>query len=242
MTPAHRRKETLNTTQNWPTGTFVSRLTVQERAALLRLGKRESFRDGSYLLRQRDNGREVFVLITGRVEIMMLDRRSREQRIALRVPGDLVGEMAFVDGRPRSASVVATGGVTAQRLPRDGFNRFFDEFPDAYRLLVRTVIDRLRASDSRQLEIGVEVEARLAALLCQLAATDGDGSRQSLIVRHTQRELGRMIGASTVSVHRALRKLAGRDCIRTEYREIVILDFEALASIAGPRTILHRLM
>jgi CRP-like cAMP-binding protein len=173
---------------------------------------------------------------------MMLDRRSREQRIALRVPGDVVGEMAFVDGRPRSASAMAVGPVTAQRVPRDGFSRFFDEFPDAYHHLLRTVIDRLRASDSRQVEVGFEVEARLAAALCQLATTCSDDGRESLIVRHTQRELGQMIGASTVSVHRALRKLAGRDCIRTEYREIVLLDFEALAAIAGPRTTLHRLM
>lgn len=232
----------MNGQENWPAGTFVSRLTTQERTELFRLGRRENFHNGSYLLRQRDAGRDVFVVTAGRLEILMLNRRGREQRIALRVPGDVVGEMAYVDGRPRSASAVATGPVTAHRFPSDAFNRFFDQHPDAYRHLIRTVVDRLRASDSRQLEIGFEVETRVAAALCQLATTEGNGGNRRLTVRRTQRDLGQMIGASTVSVHRALRKLAGRDCIRTDYRVIVILNFESLATIAGARTTMHRLM
>ncbi|WP_250034183.1 Crp/Fnr family transcriptional regulator [Paractinoplanes maris] len=228
--------------QKWPVGTFVGHLSLQERSSLFRLGTRQSFRGGHFLLRQREAGRGVFVVISGRVEILMRDRREREQRIAVRVAGDVLGEMAFMDARPRSASAMADGPVIAHRLPREAFNRFFEECPDAYRHLVKTLVDRLRASDSRQLETGRDVESRLAAAICQLATTEGNGQERLLIVRRTQRELGQMIDASTVSIHRALRKLAGRDCLRTEYRAIVILDFEGLAAVAGSRTTMHRLM
>ncbi|SNY55406.1 Crp/Fnr family transcriptional regulator [Paractinoplanes atraurantiacus] len=227
--------------QRYHDGTFLAGLSDQERIGLFRLGKRKDFLNGSYVLRQQDRGRDVFVVLHGRVEIFMLDRRRRPQRIAVRVPGDVLGEMAYVDGRHRSASVIAAGLVVTHSLPAASFDRYLREFPSAYRHLTRTLIDRLRAADNRQVEIGSDVESRLAAALYHLA-TQGNDQNGAHVVRRTQRELGQMIGASTVSVHRALRKLAGRDCVRTEYREIVVLDLDSLASAAGTRTTMHRLM
>ena len=225
----------------WPATTFLGRLTAGERQALFRLGRRKEYGNGTYVLRQGATGRDVFVVLGGRVEILMLERGGREERIAVRAPGDIVGEMAYMDARPRSASAVAIGPVSALHLAFTALNHFLEVHPNAYRPLALTLTDRLRASDVRQLELKSDVESRVAAALCQLAMTESSDADLPLIVRRTQRELGEMIGAATVSIHRALRKLAGRHCIRTSHRAVVILDLDILAAVAGTRMTKHRL-
>ncbi|WP_067498396.1 Crp/Fnr family transcriptional regulator [Actinoplanes sp. TFC3] len=228
------------TTDQWAPGTFLGRLSKPERTGLFQLGRREEFRDGSFLLRQGDESRDVLVLLTGRVRIVMAGADRPAQRIAVRASGELLGELGFLDNRLRSASVVAVGLVSGLRLPRDAFSRFLDNHPGVLWHVARLLSERLRAADARQMESALDVEARLAAALFSMALTERERRPGPVVVRCTQRELGQMIGAATVSVHRALRKLAGRDCITTGHRAVVIRDLDALAEVAG-RTTLHHL-
>lgn len=98
--------------------------------------------EGTLLTRQGDIGREAFVILAGSAAV---DRDG--QRVAEIGPGDVVGELALLDGGPRSATVTATSDIEALVLTRPAFTAVLDEIPTlAHRLLV-TLARRLRTAE-----------------------------------------------------------------------------------------------
>lgn len=223
----------------WPTASFAGRLSNRERELLLRLGERTRFRSGQYLLRQGDRSRDVVLLVSGRTEVLIQGPGERLYRVGQRSAGDLVGELAFIDNRVRSASVVALSSGSALFIPAAVFDRFLEQNLIAYRALTRILADRLRDADVRRLELAYDVLTRVAKALQRRAAGPEPGgpvpAGEATAVYITQRELAHQVDASPVSVHRALRKLARLGAIHTEHRAIVIRDRRRLAEVAaGP--------
>ncbi len=102
--------------------------------------------EGTLLTRQGDIGREAFVILTGSAAV---DRDG--ERVAEIGPGDVVGELALLDGGPRSATVTATSDIEALVLTRPAFTAVLDEIPTlAHRLLV-TLARRLRTAEDPEL-------------------------------------------------------------------------------------------
>lgn len=98
--------------------------------------------EGTLLTRQGDIGREAFVILAGSAAV---DRDG--ERVAEIGPGDVVGELALLDGGPRSATVTATSDIEALVLTRPAFTAVLDEIPTlAHRLLV-TLARRLRTAE-----------------------------------------------------------------------------------------------
>ncbi|SCG67968.1 Crp/Fnr family transcriptional regulator [Micromonospora coxensis] len=208
----------------WSRTSFAGRLPQSDRDALLRLGGRQEFPHNHRLLRQGEPGRHLLLLTSGRARVVVDDVRS----IALRSSGDLLGELSYLDERPRSASVIAVGTVVARRITATAFDHFLRDHPTAIRPFAQVLADRLRAADKRTVAASHDVTTRVAATLCELAAADGD----RLTVNVTQRELAQLVGASQVSVHRALRRLARDGLLDTRHGSVVIRDEVALAQVA----------
>jgi CRP-like cAMP-binding protein len=142
-------------------------------------------------------------------------------------PGDLLGDLAGIDGEPRSATATALETVEASVLPADGFTEFLTANPAAAVELLRSVTRRLRAADRRRAEFGsMDVVSRLARLLLELRDRYGGGSTIGIAL--TQEELAGWTGASREAVVKALRVLRERGLIETGRRQIRILDAEEL--------------
>ncbi len=97
---------------------------------------------GTALTRQGDIGREAFVLLNGTAEV-----RRDDEVIAALEPGAVIGELALLDGGPRTATVVATSEVEVLVLSRPAFNAVLDEIPTLAHQLLVTLARRLRAAD-----------------------------------------------------------------------------------------------
>ena len=97
---------------------------------------------GTALTRQGDIGREAFVLLNGTAEV-----RRDDEVIAALDPGAVIGELALLDGGPRTATVVATSEVEVLVLSRPAFNAVLDEIPTLAHQLLVTLARRLRAAD-----------------------------------------------------------------------------------------------
>jgi transcriptional regulator with PAS, ATPase and Fis domain len=110
------------------------------------------FPPGAELVRQGDAGDAVFALLEGRVTVRAALSREEYGVIAVRGPGELVGEMALLDDQPRSASVGADGPVRALCIPRSAFLEAMSSHAPAALDLVRTLARRLRESDAVQIE------------------------------------------------------------------------------------------
>lgn len=95
--------------------------------------------DGEVLMRQGERGDEFFVVLSGNV---VIEREG--QRLARLGPGDFLGEIALIDGRPRTATATADGEAELLVLDHRHFDALFDEFPGIGRQVARTLVDRIR--------------------------------------------------------------------------------------------------
>jgi len=101
------------------------------------------FADGSTLVRAGDSGKSFFVLLDGTAKVVR--RGARARRLGI---GDYFGEMALLDGAPRSADVVAESEVLALTIDRSGFSKLLSAEPMLSQALLRTLAARLRAAES----------------------------------------------------------------------------------------------
>jgi putative iron-dependent peroxidase len=108
-----------------------------ERLAELATDVRAS--DGDVLMRQGESGDEFFVVISGNVVV-----EREDQRLARLGPGDFLGEISLIDGRPRTATATADGDVQLIVLDHGHFEALLDEFPRIGREVARTLVDRIR--------------------------------------------------------------------------------------------------
>jgi CRP/FNR family transcriptional regulator, cyclic AMP receptor protein len=214
------------------TGAFVDQLTPADRDRLLTTGTRRRYRRESALFFEGDHSDFVVVILEGRVRVSIAGGDGRELVIAVRGPGDLLGEFAAIErGAARSASAYAIEPLLAQVLTADQFEGFLERTPRAAVALLRTLTRRLRESSRAQMEFGsYDTVARVARRLDELVLSHGettpDGVRIALPL--TQEELAGWVGASRESVARALRSLRDRGVISTSRRTVVVHDQAAL--------------
>jgi CRP-like cAMP-binding protein len=207
-----------------------TRLQLDRRqlAALCALGTRRQYQGGSLLFREGDHSDHVIVLLSGTVKIVSTASSGYETVLALRSAGEIVGEFAVFDRRPRSASVLALHTVDGVRIAGDGFRSYLHSDPDLTLALLTGVVHRLRESDRRRVEFGAyDVTSRVARLLLELAEQAGD-PRSLSSVALTQQELAGAVGASREAVARSLRLLRARRAITTHRMRITIVRPELL--------------
>jgi CRP/FNR family transcriptional regulator/CRP/FNR family cyclic AMP-dependent transcriptional regulator len=123
-------------------------------------------------------------------------------------PGEIFGELALLDGEPRSADAIAQDAARVFWLQRADFTAFLDSHPRAAMTMLGSLSGRLRHTTRVVRDATFrDVPARLARVLLDLAARNGQAVPQGIRVESwmTQAELAAMVGASRESVNRALR-------------------------------------
>jgi CRP-like cAMP-binding protein len=197
---------------------------------------RREYPRGSIILHAGDDPAAVLVLLDGRVKIAAPTTEARDAVLAFRGPGDLVGELAAIDGRRRSASVGALEPVVALALAMSDFQRLLNTRPGIAVALLKVVTSRLRAADSDLAAFGAhDVLGRVARRLIELCERYGS-SRESgvaITLPLTQEELAGWTGASREAVSKALNTLRGLGWVETHRRELVVTDLGALCTYTG---------
>jgi CRP-like cAMP-binding protein len=219
----------------------LGRITLAEATALIQLGTMHTVGPGTRLLRYGEPGTDVVLLLDGFVKITVGTADGREALLAVRVPGDMVGEMAALNNRTRSASVTTCGRCRYSVVQQDRLQSYLRQHPDAFLQLTAMMADRLDWANRRRVEFtAYPVHVRLARILCEMAVTYGrrvaDGVEIRL--RLTQPELATLCGAAEVTVQRALRELRACGLVTTGYRRTLVRDearLRALADLDPPR-------
>jgi CRP/FNR family transcriptional regulator, cyclic AMP receptor protein len=160
--------------------------------------------------------------------------------VAIRGPGEIVGEMAISRGKPRSASVIAFDDVEALYLPKARWLDFLYEHPRAMHALWATDAERTSQATGKIVESELAVGQQLAKALVELTDS-GLGERtdeKALVLRLSQQDLASLIGAKKIdSVKKVIRQLKAEGAIATGRQQITILDQAILREIAnGDRT------
>ncbi|MTE20524.1 cyclic nucleotide-binding domain-containing protein [Streptomyces sp. TRM43335] len=210
---------------------FLARLEREDRGALLSLGHPIRYGPRSPLLRQEEPSTHVLFVLSGWTKVTRSAANGYEALLALRGPGDIVGESAALDDRPRSATVTALDEVRAVAVERQRFTAYLATAPQVAMRLLSLTTDRMRAGDRRRLEFAaLGVRERLAILLLELARAHGEHVPEGvrLTVGLSQHELAGSVGASREAVARLLKDLRQRGIVLTGHRGLVVTRPEQL--------------
>jgi CRP-like cAMP-binding protein len=218
--------------------TFLDGLAPPDRQALSTLGTIRRFSRDAALLREGDRGEHALLLRAGRVKIINTSPEGREILIAVRCPGELVGELNALSLRPdtRSASVIALEDVVAQVIPGPTLIEFLLTHPAVAVGLLQQFASRLRESSARHVDAGAyDSLHRVARTLVELAVREGRVVDAGIAVADglTQEDDAGLVASSRETVTRALAVLRRRNLIATERRRIVVRDLERLRQFAS---------
>ncbi len=210
---------------------FGSELTEHEWADLTRHGHRRRLPAGKPLFLEGTRSDTVVLVISGRVKVFCSATDGTEMVLAVRGPGALLGELAAIDGQPRSASVRSMEPVEIMAVGTTAFTTFLHAHPRAMWLLLQILTGRLRDADRKRAEFGVhDTLTRVACRLVELAERFGEptGPGIRITLPFTQDELAGWVGASREAVAKALRTLRARGYLQTQRRTVTVLDIEGL--------------
>jgi CRP/FNR family transcriptional regulator, cyclic AMP receptor protein len=213
------------------TGSLLAYLNAEDRAFLLELGKRRRFAAGDMLLWQGDPTDHVLVIMAGWVRVYADTANGHEVLIALRGPGDVVGDQAALHGWTRTASVRTLEKVDAIQLRSEHLDHCLRARPSIAIALLRQMSERLREAETVRMEyVALDVTKRVAAYLIRLARQHGIPHHEGLALRMplTQQDIANHLGASRRTVARALAVLRERRIVTTLRRRILILRPDVL--------------
>jgi CRP-like cAMP-binding protein len=223
----------------YPAHSFLSSLPARERAELLAMGTGRRYARDQALTRIAEPGNEVFLIISGCVKVFGDSVDGRPILLAVRMAGDLVGELAALDGQRRSATARAAGTVTATVIGSADFRDYLAARPVVSVAVRDSIAARLRESVEHRIEVSsaAPVLQRLARALCMLGEHYGVVVPDGLLVAAplSQADMSSLIATTEQSVRRALSALRGEQVVRWEYRKTVITDLGRLREIAGVR-------
>lgn len=213
---------------------FVSSLPLDDVAELNRLGARRTFERGEALFHERQLVDGVLVVRRGVVKVTTTTVSGREVVLAFCGAGELVGDLAALDGELRSATVRAVQRVDAMSLSVEAF-RSFAARPSVMLVLLRMFSWRLREADTKRIEFSTQttierIAARLVEFSERYGLEDASGTVR-ITLPLSQEELAGATGASIESVGRALHTMRTLKCIETRRREIRILHPQVLAGL-----------
>ena len=212
-------------------GTFLARLSDHEREPLFDLGVRCKFPREALLMFQDEQDERLHLLLTGRVKVTRTAPGGRELLLAIRDAGDLLGELAFIDGLPRIATVSALEDVETLILSPGRFRLYLEQTPRAAVVLIELLAMRTRESTIKRLQFSAsDTLGRLASRIIELIDRYGEQTPDGIVVKMpiSQDELAGWTGASRAGVAQALQTLRELGWLSTERRTFVVRDPDAM--------------
>ncbi len=211
---------------------FLARLSETEQAAVQALGVRRSFPSGAVLMFQDERDDRLMLLLGGRVKVSRAAGGEHELLLAIRDHGELLGELAFIDGQPRVATVEALEAVETAVIGSGEFRSYLQAQPAVALALLESMSARFREATVKRVQFATsDTLGRLASRLLELAELYGEQTADGLAVEMpiSQEELAGWTGASRAGVAQALQTMRGLGWLSTERGSVVIHDLDALA-------------
>jgi CRP-like cAMP-binding protein len=203
-------------------------LGPDERQRFVAAARARSWRAGATIFAQGDPGTSMMLVRTGTVRIGYPTPDGRSFLLAELGPGGVFGEIALLDGGPRSADATAAADCTLLVFERRDFLPLLQRNWRLAEAVLQVVCARLRSADAHIAELAFsDLPVRLAKALVARAQPSGDGG--PAYVGDTQGTLAAMVGGSRESVNRCLRKWQKAGLITIAEGRIYLSDPERLA-------------
>ena len=205
-------------------------LDQTERTALARVCAWRTYRNHEQIFDRLDTGRDVFFVAHGKARIVNFSFSGREISFTDLGPGDFFGELAAIDGQPRSASVVAVGETLVAAMPPSAFSRVVSEHPEIAMAMVGHLAGMVRRATERIMELStVGANNRVHAELLRLAATAGDDVNAAVIAPiPTHSDIASRVSTTRETVARVLSELNRDGLVKRQGDRLLITDLARL--------------
>jgi CRP/FNR family transcriptional regulator, cyclic AMP receptor protein len=206
---------------------FSAMLPAEDRALLESSGVVRKFAAGTPIIHEGDPSEHVLIIRSGCVKVVAAAPGGTQVVLGIRGPGDIVGELAGLDGQPRRGTVTSIDKVAAVVVPGSRFVQLLAGRPALSMAVARVVSERLAESDRYRLAAGtVGVAPALARLILDLAGHYGNSSGDGAVTLGlglTQKDLADCLAVSARTVARTIAAWRRAGVIRTGRRSIVVL-------------------
>jgi len=213
---------------------ILSKLGDADLAALAERWGERNYLPNELIIAHGDSGRDVFFLLEGRARVTLFSEDGREIAYRDIGPGEIFGELAGIDGKARSASIVALGPARVARLPGPAFRDVVINRPTFAWLLLEHLSAQLRRMTERVYEFStLVVRKRLILELLRRAEEIGPVNGQVVVdPAPTHFELAAKISTHREAVSREMSALAKRGLIERRGGSLMLRDLPALEVLA----------
>lgn len=214
-----------------PPKSVFAACSPDEMADLLKMGSIQVTGANETVLRQGDDGESLVIVLEGVVRVSMVTPNGREIILDYAEPGTILGEIAVLDGEPRTASAISMWQGRVLRLSRSAFEGFFERHPKMAIRMMREMARRLRQTDATiESDRAFTTAPRLARYLKRLTDQKVHGTRLTRDL--SQSELGNFVGISRENINRQLAIWVTEGVIELAQGKIRIIDADYLTQIA----------
>lgn len=182
---------------------LFSQLEPAELDKLLRFAKIKPFKPKEVIFHKGDEGRQLFAILNGRVQISTLSGEGKEMTFIILEAGDLFGEISVLDGRERTATATALQPTELLAIERRDFIPFIEQHPKIAVKMLAALCERIRLTDELiEDALFLNLPSRLAKKLLALAETYGEETPEGVRInlKLSQTELGNLVSTSRESI------------------------------------------
>jgi CRP-like cAMP-binding protein len=204
---------------------------------VVQLSRTRRISKGALLFQQGDEGDALYGVIDGLIRISLAGEQGKELILGLMEPGDIFGEIALLDGLPRTADACAAEDSVLLVIERAQFVLLLEREGRLARHVIELLCERLRANTERLGEHAfMNLGARLARKLCALSVAHGVRDQQEITIdmRLSQTELAQMLGVTREAVNKQLKLWSREGVLRFDRGRITIANSKRLTALQNP--------
>ncbi len=216
---------------------FFTGLSENDLEKILAFSSEKYYRNGQIIFQKGDLGDSLWIVLKGQIRISTSSDSGREIILNTILPGEVFGEIAFIDGLERSATATAVAESTLLIIRRADFFPFLIKHPEISIQWLKLLCGKLRDTSDRVEVVGLlPVAISLARFLIRAAEERGENYSEGLLLdwKKSQQEIGNEIGVSRESVNKQLNQWKKQGILRLggQSLNITILDLKTLRKIA----------
>ncbi len=218
------------------TSPFFNHMKPSELDELIASSSERRVSRGTLIFSKGDPGSFMLAVLSGHVRVGTVSLQGREVTLNVIGPGEIVGEIALLDGKARSADTVAAEDTTMMVIERHIFLPFLLRHEGLVERMLVVLCDRLRRTSTALEEIALfDLQARLAKVLVKLGEDYGRpvAAGVRIDLKLSQRDLSNLVASSRESVNKQLRIWRDAGMIEVEAGHMVLRDQAGLRKLFG---------
>jgi CRP/FNR family transcriptional regulator, cyclic AMP receptor protein len=228
-------------------GLALNARTILERNSLFRglsaasldriaaLSSKRTFESESVLFMRGDPGDALFGVVSGRVRVSTQTPNGKEVILNVMKPGDVFGEIALLDGQPRTASATAVTSTQLIVIQRADFLNLLKREPQLAVHLIELLCGRVRWTSEQMEDTSLlNVPQRLAKCVLHLASSQGSPTPHGVQVKISQEQLAKFLGLSRQIVNKYLQTWKRKRWIALGRGKLIVGDERALLKLSTP--------